>query len=118
MKIEIEKIKASLDCDDAFIAQLFESFIQESTESINAIEKAFPAKDWKIVKGASHKMLGSTRIFEIAELTDLLDEIKTDAEKETNLDKMKEKIDRLKVLHKECIDIMAEFNHRMLELKK
>jgi len=117
MKLDLEKIKASLDCDDAFVAQLFDSYITESTECVEGIQKAFDTKEWNKVGGAAHKMLGATRIFDVAELINLLDEIKTDAEKETHLDTIGEKIDKLKVLHKESIESMNELKTRMEQLQ-
>lgn len=109
MEIDLEKIKSFLDCDDAFVAQLFESFIAESSECIGIIENSFDNKEWKKIRGATHKMLGSARIFDLDILSQLLEQIETDAENETNLESMKEKIEQLSVLHKDCIDSMSEF---------
>lgn len=107
MKFDLEKIKSFLDCDDAFIVQLFQSFIEESTECINIIENAFNSKEWKKIRGATHKMLGSARIFEMDQLSELLEQIETDAGNETNLDNLKEKIDQLKLLHNDCVQSMG-----------
>jgi len=114
MKPDIERIKSFLDCDDVFVAQLFDSFIEESTECLELIDIAYENKEWKKIRGAAHKILGSARIFECGQLCDTLETIEEDAEHEKNLDTMKDKIDQLKIQHKECVDSMNELKSEIL----
>lgn len=72
MKLEIEKIKTFLDCDNAFVVTLFKSYLTESADCIKNLEIGLENNDWKLVKGAAHKMLSSTRIFNFKELTNTL----------------------------------------------
>ena len=73
--INKDKLMNMLGCDDGFLIELFEKFISESSESINRINKALETNDGTTISGAAHKMLSSTRIFEMAGLSALLKEI-------------------------------------------
>lgn len=79
MKLNIKHIKNTLDCDDSFIVTLFKSYLKESDECVNNIEKGLQDQDWSLIKGAAHKMLSSTRIFDLKELTNALESIEENA---------------------------------------
>lgn len=93
--IDTEKIKAQLGCDDDFIQVLFSEFINESKESIGKINNALNSKDWPIIKANAHKMLSSTRILDMNNLTDLLKEIEILSGSQEQLERIPELIDEL-----------------------
>jgi len=86
--IDLAKIKQDLCCDDDFIKELLEQFITECSTSCSKIHEAFKIQDWQVVKGASHKMLSSTKILSLNELTAILKEIEIIADSKQNLDKL------------------------------
>ncbi len=112
MDLKIERMKSSLECDDSFIKKLFDGFSTESSACISLMESSLENMDWKKMRGAAHKMIGSSQIFELDEIVGILETIELDAEKETNLDTLKKRIDKLKILHAECLKMMNSFkNH-------
>ncbi|MCB0409227.1 MAG: Hpt domain-containing protein [Flavobacteriales bacterium] len=85
-----DNIMNTLGCDEEFLKILFEKFISECSESMQLLNKAFENEEWLVMKGSSHKMLSSTRIFEMDELTHLLKEIETLATHQESLPKIGE----------------------------
>ncbi len=69
------QLKEFLGCDDEFLAQLMETFLKESGEGISRLKTASDEKNWPVVKGTAHKMLSSTRIFNIGDISNTLEEI-------------------------------------------
>lgn len=86
--IDREKIMEMIGCDSDFVNQLLEQFVIECTESVKKINEAYTNNDWQTIRGASHKMLSSSRILTLDNLTTVLKEIETLAESRTNLEKM------------------------------
>ena len=93
--IDREKIMEMIGCDSDFVTQLLEQFIIECTESVKKINEASVNNDWQTVRGASHKMLSSSRILTLDNLTTLLKEIEIIAESRTNLEKMPSLLEQL-----------------------
>ena len=78
--INVNELKEFLGCDNEFLAHLMETFIKESGEGIIRLKTAADSKNWQLVKATAHKMLSSTRIFNIGELSSVLEEIEKMAE--------------------------------------
>lgn len=93
--INREKIMEMIGCDDDFVNKLFEQFVIECTESVKKINEAYLNNDWQTIRGASHKMLSSSRILTLNHLTTLLKEIEILAESRTNLEKMPSLLEQL-----------------------
>ena len=104
MMININQLKEFLDCDDEFLIHLMEAFVKESGEGISRLKTASADKDWKMVKATSHKMLSSTRIFNIGDLSNLLEEIEKMAEKGIDTDLVPGKVSAVEESWKITID--------------
>ncbi|MGE0560449.1 MAG: Hpt domain-containing protein [Flavobacteriales bacterium] len=107
--INREKIMEMIGCDSDFVNQLLEQFVIECTDSVKKINEAYANNDWQIIRGVSHKMLSSSRILTLDNLTTLLKEIETLAENRTNLEKMPSLLEKLnteiKLIFSELKDI-------------
>lgn len=112
MDLKIERMKSSLECDDAFIKKLFDGYAKESLVCIQLLDSSLTDKDWKKMRGAAHKLIGSSQIFELDEMVEILETIEQDAEQVTNLDTLKERVDKLKILHTECLQLMHSFQNQ------
>lgn len=86
--IDKEKIKRSLDCDDDFLNILLDQFVSESTESTKRLNRSLEDNNWSGVRGSAHKMLSSTRLLEMPELTGLLEQIENHSANGVHLDKV------------------------------
>lgn len=84
--INKEKIKQSLDCDDDFLNVLLDQFVIESKESTKNMNRSLEDKNWDGVRGSAHKMLSSTKLLGMPELTDLLEKIETRSANGNDLD--------------------------------
>ncbi|MCB9363824.1 MAG: Hpt domain-containing protein [Flavobacteriales bacterium] len=93
--IDKQKIKDMIGCDDKFLAELLEKFISESIESMDQINKSLAKQDWDSLKGSAHKMLSSTRIFEMDELTTLFKKIEILATEQVNTKQIHPLVDEL-----------------------
>lgn len=84
--INVNELKEFLGCDEKFLSHLMVKFIEESGDGVKRLKAAAEAGNWPVVKGVAHKMLSSTRIFSINELSDKLEEIEimADAVKDTD----------------------------------
>jgi len=114
MTLNIDELKESLSCDNEFLAHLMEKFVNESGEDTHKLKMATDAKNWMQVRGIAHKMLSSTRIFNIDELSNLLEEIETAAEKKTNVERIPEEVTAVEGLWK---DVVEEVNHSLKKLR-
>ena len=92
MMIKVNELKEFLGCDDEFLAHLMEIFIKESGEGIARLKTAADGKNWQMVRATAHKMLSSTRIFNIGELSNVLEEIEKMAEKGTDVETIPAKV--------------------------
>ncbi len=90
--INTNELKEFLGCDDEFLAHLMDSFMKESGESVGRLKTAADSKNWPLVKATAHKMLSSTRIFNIGELSSVLEEIEKMAEKGTDTELIPNKV--------------------------
>lgn len=73
--IDIETLKQFLGSDEGFIATLMDKFIQEMPREAETLKKLAREHDWQRVRASAHKMLSSTKIFNLEELTSILERI-------------------------------------------
>ncbi len=92
--IDKDYLKNNLGCDDEFLELLFEQFVAECKESTTLMNKSLESEQWDVVKGSAHKMLSSTRLFNMPELSEMLEKIELYAGQESNLDEVKELVSR------------------------
>lgn len=104
--INKENIMETLGCDEDFLTELFNKFISESTESLKLLNNALANKEWPLIKGSAHKMLSSTRIFEMDDLTVLLKEIEILAEKKESYDKISSLVESLNAKMYQTFDMI------------
>lgn len=90
--INADQLKEFLGCDDEFLVQLMQTFLKESAESINRLKTATGTNNWPLVKATAHKILSSTRIFNIGEMSNVLEEIEKMAEKSVNVEQIPAKV--------------------------
>lgn len=102
--INVEQLKEFLGCDDEFLAHLMETFLKESGEGISRLKTATTTKNWPLVKATAHKMLSSTRIFNIDELSSVLEGIEKMAEKEIDIDQIPGKVITIEQLWKNVVE--------------
>lgn len=108
MEIKLNNLRSLLECDDAVLKKLMESFIEETDQCMKVMEESLATEDYMKVRGASHKMIGSCYIFEFDEMVQLLKKLESDAEKKINLDEMPSVISKLKILHEEVKTLMHQ----------
>ena len=102
--LNVNELKEYLGCDDEFLAHLMETFIKESGEGIARLKTAAESKNWQLVKATAHKMLSSTRIFNIGELSIILEEIEKLAEKGIDTELIPGKVSRVEQSWKNVIE--------------
>jgi HPt (histidine-containing phosphotransfer) domain-containing protein len=104
--INVNELKDFLGCDDAFIYQLMEKFIQETKEGVDRLNTASREKEWHTVKLVAHKMLSSTRIFKFDQMNEILEKIEVMAENKVNLEKIPELIREFESAWRQAIEEM------------
>lgn len=108
MTININHIKTYLGCDDKFLGELIDKFLSEMMPAIAKISTATASGEWPVVRGTSHKLLSSTRIFGLDELSELLETMEKHAEKLSDLDKMPALTDTLRQYSQQVMDALRE----------
>lgn len=78
--ISIEKMKKFLGSDEQFIANLMDKFLVESGQDMDKLKAASGRKNWNQVQALSHKILSSTRVFNLEKINSLLERIEIAAE--------------------------------------
>lgn len=101
--INAEQLKEFLGCDDKFLSELMLKFIDESGEGVKRLRTASEAGNWPLVKATAHKMLSSTRIFNMGELSDTLEEIEVLAEEQKHTEQIPEKVNVITSSWKEVV---------------
>ena len=104
MIIDKEKIKQVIECDDDFLNDLLENFVLESKTSLEYINEALIHKNYQAIKGSSHKLLSSTRIFEMNKLTELLKTIEIASMDNEKLDSLNDLIKELNLQMNKAFD--------------
>ncbi len=112
--LNVNELKEFLGCDDAFLAHLMEIFIKESGESMSRLKTATDSKNWLLVRATAHKMLSSTRIFNIGELSSVLEEIEKMSEKGIDTELIPGKVSTVEQLWK---NVTEEINVLLQKLK-
>lgn len=92
MIIQTERLKEFLGCDDDFLIQLMKKFIEESGEGLAVLKSSCAEGNWPLAKSAAHKLLSSTRIFQLEELSDKLEQIEIMAGERTNTEQIPSKV--------------------------
>lgn len=105
--INVEQLKEFLGCDEKFLAQLMTKFIQESGEGIARLKTATETGNWPLAKASAHKMLSSTRIFDMNELSVQLEEIEEMADAQRGTDQIPGKV---VVVENAWKEVVAEIN--------
>ena len=113
--INQNELKEFLGCDDEFLAHLMETFIKESGEGITRLKTAMDDKNWQLVRATAHKMLSSTRIFNLGDLNTVLEEIEKMAEKGIDTALIPGKVSAVEQLWKNVIE---EIKKLLQNLKK
>lgn len=113
--MDILELKNYLNCDIDFLESIIQKFIVEVQEITKTIETAAAEQKWTVVKLNAHKMLSSVKIFEIEDLTDLLEKIEISAEKQNDIPQLIKDTEKLIGLSaKAILDVqtaMQELNH-------
>lgn len=86
--IDKEKLKTDLCCDDDFLRMLIDQFNSDSEETIVKLQNAIKDQNWAIVKGSSHKILSSTYIFDLTELSAIFKKMEDYAGNQKNLEEL------------------------------
>lgn len=89
------QLKEFLGCDDEFLFSLMRTFLKESDEGIKRLVSGNEASDWPLVRATAHKMLSSTRIFQLEELSRALEIVEKMAGQQSETDKIAEKLGRI-----------------------
>jgi HPt (histidine-containing phosphotransfer) domain-containing protein len=109
--LNIDEIKEFLGCDDAFLFKLMSKFLEESGEGMQRLKSSVNAKDWKMVRAVAHKMLSSTRIFNITELNGTLEAIQDAAETGKGVENIPEKLVILERGWNQTVAEIQKFQH-------
>ena len=112
--IKKNELKEYLGCDDEFLAHLMETFIKESKEGTHRLTTATSTKNWPVVKATAHKMLSSTRILNLVELSNLLEEIEKMSEKNIDVELIPSKIN---TVEESCKNVVEEVKAMLQEMK-
>ncbi len=115
--IDIENLKQFLGSDEGFIAVLMEKFIQEIPKEGKNLKTQAKERDWKRVRASSHKMLSSTKIFNLDELTSILQQIEKFSETQTNLEEIPGLISKFELYCKKVLEEMEQ-SKEVLESEK
>lgn len=107
--IDIENLKQFLGSDEEFIAILMDKFLQEIPKEAEKL-KAFTKKaDWPGVRAVSHKMLSSTKIFNLEQLTSVLQQIEKISESGTNTGQIPGLVSEFEIECKNVIEEMKQY---------
>ena len=104
--INVTELKEFLGCDEEFIFQLMEKFIVETKEGLQNLKSYAKEENWHSVKLIAHKMLSSTRIFKMEEMSVLLEKIEIMAENKVNVDQIPLLVSEFEAEWKKSIDEM------------
>lgn len=101
--INIDEIKEFLGSDNSFIVHLMEKFILESGNDLKKLRSASNEKNRLLTSAIAHKMLSSTRIFCLHELSKKLEAIEILTEKRYEPQKISELITEMELLWEKVI---------------
>lgn len=110
--IDIENLKQFLGSDEEFIAMLMDKFIQEMPREAETLKKLVQERDWQRARSSAHKMLSSTKIFNLEELTSVLERIE---KSEANADRIPELIPEFDLA---CKNVLQEMKQQREKLGK
>ena len=89
---------------DEFIGKMTGIFLEQTPEALENLDKYLENKDWKALRGTAHKMKSSLSIMGIKELEGVVANIEEYCDKETNLDRLPELVEQVKVICKESME--------------
>lgn len=113
MFINLEEMKQLLGSDEKFIAVLMDKYIQDMPEEAKKLKASVARKDWKEVRAMSHKMLSGTKIFNIKELTSVLQDIEKFSEKKTSLERIPSLIAQFETSGEKILDEMKKLRSEL-----
>ncbi|MCB0395784.1 MAG: Hpt domain-containing protein [Flavobacteriales bacterium] len=94
MGLDVQRLKQYLECDDAFVVMVIDRFMKESREIIEHLEQRLIEEDVNGIRSSAHKMLSSTRIMGMDNVTRLFENIETDAEKGKPINQLQGEIEQ------------------------
>ncbi len=106
--INIENLKEFLGSDDEFIVTLMEKFISEIPREGANLRQATDHQDWRKVRAISHKMLSSTKIFNLEVMTTILHKVERLSENESNLEQLPGLVSEFETASAEAIKEMQK----------
>ena len=113
MELNIEQLKRYLECNNEFLAKIINGFIIESKKIIQKLEKAGKQGDRNTIRDAAHKILSSTRLLNLDELTALFENIETGAENNNDIAALQTQIHEAKELLYSAIEHMKALETRL-----
>ena len=100
--INIEKLRDYLQCDDAFLVEVIDNFLTESKEMIEQLKTGAAKADHEKMRAAAHKMLSSTRILGLNELTEKLEKIQSKSDDQAAIDDIKPTVDAVLINYEDA----------------
>jgi len=102
MHLNIADIRNYTGTDDEFIVKLFDKFLAHVRDDMANLKLQTEAKNWNVVKSASHQMLSSARIFSMKKIIELHEKIEKDCINNLT-DNVPEMVNELTRLYEEAI---------------
>lgn len=93
--MDIQALKNYLNCDNVFLLNLVQTFIEEATTITKKIELALQNENAKSIQLNAHKLLSSVRILELSDLVSLLEKIETTSSTHPNSPELKTLVKQL-----------------------
>lgn len=75
MYVNLDILKTYADGDSGFLIDMIDKFNAEIPEVLKNLQKALDNKDWDNLRQIAHKMIGTMGVFNIAQITPLLQKI-------------------------------------------
>ncbi|MCB0429237.1 MAG: Hpt domain-containing protein [Flavobacteriales bacterium] len=113
MSLDVQKLKKYLDCDDAFVAKVIDHFISESRTIVRQIEKRLDDKDVEGIRSSAHKILSSTRIMGIDNISRLFEHIEIGAKKGRSIEELRPEIEEAAKAWQQTVQEMELIKDRL-----
>lgn len=107
MRIDLKELMEFLACDEQFLVRLMRKFIEESGTDIERLKASTDAGNWPLVRATAHKILSSTRIFNMIQLSNHLESIEIIAARGTDVNVLPGKVEEVE---KEWKAVVEEVN--------
>lgn len=83
-----EKVKKTLECDDEFLDMIIAKFKTELSNTEKQIKEFIDENEKDKIKSIAHKLLSSTRILELSEISEVLKNIEIMCENDEDWEKI------------------------------